>query len=76
MIEGKRHGYYVEGTPYDTSIAQARGRARHLANTFGRDVPITLVDSTGEKVVAVYEPGGSVRNITPGGNDGTAPDTP
>lgn len=66
----KRHGYYVEGTCHGTSIAQARGRARHLANTFGRNVPITLVDEQGERKVAVYEPGGEVHNVTPGGKDG------
>ncbi len=70
MTDGKEHGYYVEGTCFDTRIAQARGRARFLSNTYGRDVPITLVDATGEKKVAVYQPGGEVRNVTEGGSDG------
>ncbi len=73
MVDEK-HGYYVEGRNYGSSIAQARGRARHLANTYGRNVPITHIDDAGEREIAVYEPGGEVRNVTPGGRDGAKAD--
>lgn len=74
MTEGKRHGYWVEGCWFDMRIAQARANARHLANNFGRDVPITLFNGHKESIVAVYKPGGDVQNVTPGGSDGAAAD--
>lgn len=74
MVDDKQHGYYVEGVCFDARIAQARGRARHLSNIYGRNVEIRLVDATSDKLVCTYEPGGEVRNVTPGGRDGAKAD--
>lgn len=74
MVDMKRHGYYVEEEYFDTRIAHARARARYLANTFGRDVPIALHDVTGNRIIATYKVGGDVENVTPGGKDGSKPD--
>lgn len=40
----KRPGYYVEGRYYGPLYAQAEGRARHLAATFGRTIKVMFLN--------------------------------
>jgi hypothetical protein len=49
----KKPGYYVEGTHYGTCFHQARARAAHLSEVYGRPIPITNVDHV-EWVSQVY----------------------
>jgi hypothetical protein len=59
-------GYYVEGDHYGTRIAQARARARHLANEYKRPVKVTSVGHNGkETTVSVHKPGGNDEVMTP-----------
>jgi hypothetical protein len=64
-----QHGYWVEGEYHEMRIAQARARARWLANHHGRNVAIKLVSAAGTTVVAIYERGGTCTVLTPGGKD-------
>ncbi len=64
-----QHGYWVEGEYLEMRIAQARARARRLANHYGRNVAIKLVSAAGTKVVAVYERGGTCTNLTEGSDE-------
>lgn len=55
----KEPGYYVEGTHYGTRIAQARARARHLANEYKRAIEIRQVGHDGKDTrVSTHKPGG------------------
>lgn len=53
--------YEVEGDKFGTRLHQARARARHLANQYGRPVEVTL----GGRVVCTYNRGGELTNVTP-----------
>jgi hypothetical protein len=55
----KEPGYYVEGTHYGTRIAQARARARLLANEYKRPVEVRVIGHAGtETLVSTHRPGG------------------
>lgn len=53
--------YTVEGQPFGTRLNQARARARHLANEYGRSVQVLL----GDELVCTYSRGGQLENVTP-----------
>jgi hypothetical protein len=44
----KRPGYYVEGKFYRDNYHQARARAAHLANEYGRGVEVRQITLLGE----------------------------
>lgn len=41
------YGYFVEGKPFGLKYAQARARAQHLANEYGRLVSLSFKYPTG-----------------------------
>lgn len=59
-------GYYVEDVSYGHRIAQARGRAKHLANEYGRPVEIINEDHDGVlTIIETHHPKGGVKVETP-----------